>query len=117
MSERVDALIARSAALPPPQVRARLRQAGCLTQAEVAEALGVHRIQVVRWEKGRAEPRQPHRRLYVRLLQGLAEKFPEVTGEQRPRPGVDGRADGQASPQAGAVDGPAGAVTPAPEPP
>ncbi|PKV77057.1 helix-turn-helix domain-containing protein [Streptomyces sp. TLI_146] len=94
--ERVDALVARSAGLPPPHVRARLRQAGRLTQAEVAEALGVHRVQVVRWEGGKAEPRQPHRLLYARLLCGLAEKYPE------------------AACQAGAVPA---ALDPAPDPP
>jgi hypothetical protein len=36
----------------------------------------VHRVQVVRWETGRAEPRQPHRQAYAQLLHGLAAKFP-----------------------------------------
>ncbi|WP_327687334.1 helix-turn-helix transcriptional regulator [Streptomyces sp. NBC_00467] len=68
----------QSVRLPAPAARARLRQAASLTQAEVAEAIGVHRIQVVRWESGQAEPRNPHRRAYGRLLAGLAAQYPEV---------------------------------------
>ncbi|WP_353962316.1 helix-turn-helix domain-containing protein [Streptomyces sp. NBC_01381] len=72
----VDSLLARSASLPSPAERARLRRAGGFTQAEFAEALGVHRVQVARWESGRAEPRPPHKQEYARLLQGLAAKHP-----------------------------------------
>ncbi|MFD5065275.1 helix-turn-helix domain-containing protein [Streptomyces sp. NPDC058394] len=74
----VDALLARSVGLPAPEVRARLRQAASLTQAEVAEAIGVHRVQVVRWESGQAEPRNPHRRTYGRLLERLAAQYPDA---------------------------------------
>ncbi|MEU0373401.1 helix-turn-helix transcriptional regulator [Streptomyces sp. NPDC006283] len=74
----VDVLLAQAASLPEPAVRARLRQAGSLTQAEVAEAIGVHRIQVVRWECGQAEPRNPKRRAYARLLDGLAQRYPHA---------------------------------------
>ncbi|MFD9511267.1 helix-turn-helix transcriptional regulator [Streptomyces mirabilis] len=72
----IESLLNRAVGLPGPAERARLRLAGNLTQAEVAEALGVHRVQVVRWETGRAEPRQPHRQAYAQLLHGLAAKFP-----------------------------------------
>ncbi|MFD9398197.1 helix-turn-helix transcriptional regulator [Streptomyces sp. NPDC060011] len=71
----VESLLNRATALPAPTERARLRLAGNLTQAEVADALGVHRVQVARWETGRAEPRQPHRQTYARLLAGLASKL------------------------------------------
>ncbi|MCX4538986.1 helix-turn-helix domain-containing protein (plasmid) [Streptomyces sp. NBC_00841] len=74
----VDALLAQSVGLPAPAVRARLRQAASLTQIEVAAAIGVHRIQVVRWENGQAEPRNPHRRTYGRLLERLAAQFPDA---------------------------------------
>lgn len=79
MFDAVDELLRRRPAdLPAPAVRAKLRQAHRLTQEEVAEAIGVHRIQVVRWESGKAEPRNPHRRAYSHLLAGLAEQYPEV---------------------------------------
>ncbi|MFF4845518.1 helix-turn-helix domain-containing protein [Streptomyces collinus] len=85
MDRAVDELLRRPADLPPPAVRSLLRRAHRLTQQEVAEALGVHRIQVVRWEGGQAEPRNPHRRTYARLLAGLAKLHPEVL-EQAPSP-------------------------------
>ncbi|MFG2352021.1 helix-turn-helix transcriptional regulator [Streptomyces phaeochromogenes] len=73
----IESLLNRAVGLPGPSERARLRLAGNLTQAEVAEALGVHRVQVARWETGRSEPRQPHRQAYAQLLHGLATKFPQ----------------------------------------
>ena len=78
VQDPIDALLMKSVRLPAPAARARLRQAASLTQEEVAEAIGVHRIQVVRWESGQAEPRKPHRQKYGRLLAGLAEQYPEV---------------------------------------
>ena len=78
MDKAVDELLRPPAKLPPPSIRAELRRAHQLTQQQVAEAIGVHRIQVVRWETGRAEPRNPHRRAYLRLLDGLASQHPEV---------------------------------------
>lgn len=80
--EAVDALVSRLPDLPPPAVRARLRRAGKLTQPEVAEALGVHRVQVARWESGRCEPRKPHRALYAHLLRQLAERHPHAAAEE-----------------------------------
>ncbi|MFE5482983.1 helix-turn-helix transcriptional regulator [Streptomyces sp. NPDC056527] len=74
----VDALLKLAVKLPAPAVRAHLRRAASLTQSEVAEAIGVHRIQVVRWENGQAEPRNPHRRDYGRLLEALAAQYPEA---------------------------------------
>lgn len=76
--EAVDALLACPTDLPSPAVRARLRQAAGLTQSDVAEVLGVHRIQVLRWEAGMAEPRRPNRLAYARLLRGLAAKYPDT---------------------------------------
>ncbi|MET8276847.1 helix-turn-helix transcriptional regulator [Streptomyces sp. NPDC005096] len=80
----VDALLTRAVGLPEPGTRARLRRAASLTQAEVAEAIGVHRIQVVRWESGQAEPRNPHRRSYGRLLARLADQYPEAVSAPGP---------------------------------
>ncbi|MFI1203559.1 helix-turn-helix domain-containing protein [Streptomyces sp. NPDC020883] len=66
--------------LPPPGVRAALRQADELTQAEAAVLLNVSRIAFQRWETGQAKPRAKNRASYLDLLRGLAEKHPEVPG-------------------------------------
>ncbi|MEV0185826.1 helix-turn-helix domain-containing protein [Streptomyces sp. NPDC050625] len=77
--EAVDSLLSRSAdALPPPEVRARLRKASGLTQEGVAEAFGVHRMAFLRWENGQSMPRPKHRAAYLRLLKGWARKHPEA---------------------------------------
>jgi HTH-type transcriptional regulator/antitoxin MqsA len=77
--EAVDALLSRPAdVLPPPEVRARLRKASGLTQEEVADAFGVHRMAFLRWENGHSMPRPKHRAAYLRLLKGWAEKHPEA---------------------------------------
>ncbi|MFF5980177.1 helix-turn-helix transcriptional regulator [Streptomyces olindensis] len=75
----VDALLKEASpadGLPEPAERKRLREAGSLSQERVAETLGVRRETVSAWEAGRSEPRQPKRAAYIRLLQGLAAKFP-----------------------------------------
>lgn len=64
--------------LPPPRVRAQLRLAANLTQQEVADAVGVKRLAVVRWELGKSTPRRPQRDVYIHLLKRLAERFPEA---------------------------------------
>lgn len=74
--QRVDALL--DDVLPPPHVRQQLRLAAGLTQQEVADAVGVKRLAVARWEFGAAHPRRPHRAIYVYLLKQLAERFPEA---------------------------------------
>ncbi|MFF5788573.1 helix-turn-helix domain-containing protein [Streptomyces sp. NPDC012693] len=79
--QRVDALLERldeAPILPPPRVRAQLRLAAGLTQQNIADALGVKRMAVTRWELGQTSPRRPHRDAYIRLLNGLAERFPEA---------------------------------------
>lgn len=76
--DAVDALLARPATMPPPDVRARLRKADGLTQEEVAEVFGVTRVAFHRWETGTAKPRRHHLEAYVRLLEGWADKYPEV---------------------------------------
>ncbi|MFE9814449.1 telomere-associated protein Tap [Streptomyces sp. NPDC005773] len=76
--DAVDALIADHSPLPPPQERERLRKAHGLTQEQVAAALGVRRATVVSWENGRTEPRPPQREAYARLVNKLAELYPEM---------------------------------------
>lgn len=79
LAKAVDTLLSRPAdALPSPEVRSRLRKASGLTQEEVAEAFGVHRMAFLRWENGQSMPRRRHRDAYLRLLQGWAAKYPEA---------------------------------------
>lgn len=55
--KRVDALLdGLDDVLPPPRVRAQLRLAANLTQQDVADAVGVKRLAVVRWELGKSTP-------------------------------------------------------------
>ncbi|OKJ48603.1 regulator [Streptomyces sp. CB02009] len=88
--KRVDALL--DDLLPPPRVRAKLRIAAGLTQQEVAEAVGVKRLAVARWELGETHPRRPHRAVYLHLLNRLAERYPEaaVPDEDMPTPTSEG---------------------------
>ncbi|MGF1344554.1 helix-turn-helix transcriptional regulator [Streptomyces flavovirens] len=74
--QRVNALL--EDVLPTPRVRQQLRLAAGLTQQEVADAVGVKRLAVARWELGQTHPRRPHRAVYIHLLKGLAERFPDV---------------------------------------
>ncbi|MFZ3475787.1 helix-turn-helix transcriptional regulator [Streptomyces sp. 4.24] len=59
-------------------MRGELRRAAGLTQDQVAQALGVGRVQVARWETGVNEPRGVRRLGYSRFLQGLAEQHSEA---------------------------------------
>ncbi|MEU6019652.1 helix-turn-helix transcriptional regulator [Streptomyces sp. NPDC047515] len=74
----VDALLEQVAQddLPAPAERKRLREAAGLSQAQIATALDARREAVGNWETGRTEPRPPKRAAYVRLLEGLAQRFP-----------------------------------------
>ncbi|MET9913577.1 helix-turn-helix domain-containing protein [Streptomyces sp. NPDC006476] len=79
LTDVVDELLSRPAdVLPPPEVRARLRKASGLTQEEIADAFGVHRMAFLRWENGHSMPRPRHRAAYLRLLKGWAQKHPEA---------------------------------------
>ncbi|MER7748983.1 helix-turn-helix transcriptional regulator [Streptomyces bacillaris] len=89
--KRVDALLDN--VLPPPRVRAQLRLAAGLTQKDVADAVGVQRLAVVRWELGQSHPRRPHREVYAHLLQRLAERFPHAA-EPRKRSADTGSDEG-----------------------
>ncbi|MER7400121.1 helix-turn-helix domain-containing protein [Streptomyces sp. NPDC000151] len=85
----VDALLEESAALdalPEPEERKRLREAGGMSQGDVARALRVRRETVTAWEAGRTEPRPPKRAAYLRLLEGLAARYPAPVAEPAPAP-------------------------------
>ncbi|MEU6545522.1 helix-turn-helix domain-containing protein [Streptomyces sp. NPDC046859] len=60
--------------LPPPTERRRLREAGSLTQAQVAERVGVSRRTVRAWETDRAVPRGREGEAYLELLRSLEER-------------------------------------------
>ncbi|KFG06940.1 helix-turn-helix domain-containing protein [Streptomyces scabiei] len=92
--KRVDALV--DDLLPLPAVRAKLRLAAGLTQQEVAEAVGVKRLAVARWELGQTHPRRPHRAVYLHLLTRLAERYPEAAkpDEGMPTPASESRGSG-----------------------
>lgn len=83
---RIDALV-EEGILPTPQVRQQLRLAAGLTQAEVAEAIGVKRLAVARWEAGATQPHRGNRRAYAHLLRKLAAKHPDVAIERAPDEG------------------------------
>lgn len=68
--------------LPPPAERARLRKAQGLTQARVADALGVTPGAVGSWEKGRYDPRGVVREQYAELLRLIAEQHPPTEQEK-----------------------------------
>ncbi|MFD7135813.1 helix-turn-helix transcriptional regulator [Streptomyces sp. NPDC059894] len=72
----VDALLESASPLPVPTERKRLREAHGLTQEQLANAMNVRRATVSAWEAGKAEPRQPEREAYGRLLAKLAERHP-----------------------------------------
>ncbi|MET7759827.1 helix-turn-helix domain-containing protein [Streptomyces sp. NPDC005389] len=75
----VDALLAAvddGTVLPPPAERVRLREAAGLTQAAVAQALGIRVPSIQAWEDGRAEPKPERLQAYRRLLEGLAQRYP-----------------------------------------
>ncbi|WP_369141822.1 helix-turn-helix domain-containing protein [Streptomyces sp. R44] len=83
----VDALLAAVEAgqvLPAPAERIRLREAAGLTQAAVAQALGVRIASVQAWEEGRAEPKPERLPAYRRLLEGLAQRHPVPPTPHRP---------------------------------
>ncbi|MFG2128132.1 helix-turn-helix domain-containing protein [Streptomyces sp. NPDC048751] len=57
--------------LPPPKERRRLREDNALTQAHIAEQLGVPRKTVRGWETGRTTPGGQTGEAYARLLASL----------------------------------------------
>ncbi|MFJ9822241.1 telomere-associated protein Tap [Streptomyces sp. NPDC101151] len=75
----IDSLLAavdNGTLLPVPAERVRLREAAGLTQAAVAQALGVRVPSITAWEAGRAEPKGERLEAYRRLLEGLAHRYP-----------------------------------------
>ncbi|MDN0197977.1 helix-turn-helix domain-containing protein [Streptomyces sp. S.PNR 29] len=76
--DAVDALLASVTVddgLPTPAERKELRRTARLSQAQVAQAVGVSRETVSAWETGRWEPTGDARTKYRRLLHGLKTKL------------------------------------------
>jgi len=71
--------------LPPPKERRRLREAGSLTQAQVATEVGVSRETVRSWETGRTTPRGRKREAYAKLLNSLSEEETVTEPQQEPQ--------------------------------
>ncbi|MFE7045734.1 helix-turn-helix transcriptional regulator [Streptomyces sp. NPDC057592] len=80
---RIDVLL-EEGTLPTPRVRQQLRLAAGLTQSEVADAIGVKRLAVARWEAGVTQPHRGNRRAYAHLLRKLAAKHPDAAAERAP---------------------------------
>ncbi|MGX1132639.1 DNA-directed RNA polymerase specialized sigma24 family protein [Streptomyces glaucescens] len=78
--------------LPPPKERRRLREAASLSQAQLADRVGVSRHTVRAWESGRTTPRGSRLEAYAQLLAELAGSA-EPTGSE----GTAGSADPAAS--------------------
>ncbi|WP_327321134.1 helix-turn-helix transcriptional regulator [Streptomyces sp. NBC_01210] len=86
----VDSLLAAvdgGTVLPAPTERVRLREAAGLTQAAIAQALGVRVPSITAWEAGRAEPKGERLEAYRRLLDGLAHRYPQPTLPPDSNPG------------------------------
>lgn len=60
-------------ALPDPADRRFLRRRIGLSQDQVAQVLGVHRVSVARWESGLRNPSTEHLEPYMRVL-GLLDE-------------------------------------------
>jgi DNA-binding transcriptional regulator YiaG len=59
--------------LPGPDAARAIRRAARVSQARIAEELGVHELTVHRWEAGTRTPSGKHRTDYARLLRELDE--------------------------------------------
>lgn len=82
--DAVSELLEGEPQLPPPEERARLREAAGVTQARLAKALSSTPQTVSNWEKGRSDPRPPRLQAYRRLLEGWAEKYPAPAEDEPP---------------------------------
>lgn len=59
--------------LPPPADRRRIRLEAHLSLREMAEALGVAPMTLLRWESGEAVPRRAAAQRYRTMLDSLAK--------------------------------------------
>ncbi|MFE4869060.1 sigma factor-like helix-turn-helix DNA-binding protein [Streptomyces sp. NPDC056682] len=82
------------APLPNPKERRRLREAKSLSEAQVAEVMGVTQATVRSWEKGRTTPRGRRRESYSRLLATIEAEMSAVAASSKA--GADGDKHGAA---------------------
>ncbi|MCX5204724.1 helix-turn-helix domain-containing protein [Streptomyces sp. NBC_00237] len=100
--------------LPAPKERRRLREAKALSQAQVAEIVGVTRETVRSWELGRTTPRGRKRELYARLLATITTELTthgQATPVRTPPPSPSPLTQPTPSPS------PSARPTPSPSPP
>ncbi|MCX4698457.1 helix-turn-helix domain-containing protein [Streptomyces sp. NBC_01352] len=104
--------------LPPPKERRRLREAGSLTQAQVAARVGVTRETVRKWENGRTTPLGRRREAYARLLAELARDTADspVRTKTPPAPEPAPELEPAPAPEAPPAPSPAPEPEPAPAP-
>ncbi len=57
--------------LPSPELRRQIRKLGRVTQAEIAQVLGINRASVSRWESGERTPRGKLAKSYKQLLERI----------------------------------------------
>lgn len=76
-NERMDVIqqVRAARALPAPAIARALRQAAGLSQGQVAEHLGVHRLTLHRWETGANRPRGQHLADYAALVADLQREL------------------------------------------
>ncbi|MFJ3205838.1 helix-turn-helix domain-containing protein [Streptomyces sp. NPDC086989] len=74
----LDAFMAQHPVLPPPADRTRLRECFGATQEQFGEVLGVSRLTVSMWERGKTDPKGSNRRNYVKLLQQIRQHLEQI---------------------------------------
>jgi HTH-type transcriptional regulator/antitoxin MqsA len=60
--------------LPSPAIRVAIRKEARVTQAQMADQLGVHRVTFASWEKGDLRPTDEHCLAYLELLEALQKE-------------------------------------------
>jgi DNA-binding transcriptional regulator YiaG len=73
-----------SLSLPRPDVARQIREAAGVSQARLAEELGVHELTVYRWESGTRSPHGNLRRAYACLLAELDQATRSTEGASAP---------------------------------
>ncbi len=71
---RLEEKVAGQAGLPPPGRRSEIRRRWLLSQADLADALGVNVQSIGRWERGERHPRGELAARYGQLLVALEER-------------------------------------------
>lgn len=108
--------------LPSPKERRRLREAKSLSQADIAERVGVTRETVRAWEAARTDPSGRKRDAYAKLLASIAAEHAEATPRRRkaragaPESKTKATVDGSSARTTRAAQSPGRSTPSAPEP-